>query len=148
MKDKIFKLSDIEAGYLLRVKFPKEDRDFYATVIPVRDSEVSPIVRMFLPDYLTYGEGELALCSNEGDYSALNHFDDDLVGQANGWRIDAVYGRTHPKYLLDCSTEGRELLWEREDVAEDEDDEDPTQPVKMTLAEICDALGHNVEIVD
>ena len=47
----------------------------------------------------------------------------------------AIYDRTTNRLLLDNSTEGRKLLWERK------------EPKKMTVDEICKALGYEVEIV-
>lgn len=60
----------------------------------------------------------------------------------NGAYVDsviiAIYGRTLPAFLLDNSTDHRALLWEREESKKAE---------KMTVAEICKALGYEVEIV-
>lgn len=52
-----------------------------------------------------------------------------------GYEIIKVYGPTCNKYLLSNTTEDRELLWTRRKVK------------KMTVEEICDALGYDVEIV-
>lgn len=51
-------------------------------------------------------------------------------------KIIKIYGRTSNMRLLDNSTEERELLWAR-----------PAEVKKMTVREICDALGYDVEIV-
>lgn len=144
MKNEIFKLSDIKAGYLLHIKDLEDERDFFATVMPVVGHEMPSFAKLLF--HMTdVDDGDLAVCSKEGDYDMLKDFDDDLLLDYAEWRIDAVYGLTTPKFLLDCSTEDRELLWEREDVAEDEEGEKPV--VKMTVAEICDALGYEVEVV-
>jgi hypothetical protein len=49
-------------------------------------------------------------------------------------QVVAIYGRTTCARLLDNSLEFRELLWERKG------------PKKMTVAEICNELGYEVEI--
>lgn len=115
----IFKKADIKAGYLLRVK--DDDGDEYnMTVVPC--------------DGLT---SILAVCSPEKSWWPLGSFNDAL--EYCDSKVVAVYGCTAPKFLLDNSTEDRQLLWKRKTEPE---------PVKMTLAEIAEKLGHPVMIVE
>ena len=51
-------------------------------------------------------------------------------------KIIEIYDRTSNMRLLDNSSENRKLLWAR-----------PAEVKKMTVEEICDALGYDVEIV-
>lgn len=119
MENKIFKLSDIEAGYLLVVKHPF-GTTFNMTVLPSRSSE-------------------LACCYPDGEWWPLDNFDKRtliLNGRDGEFPIVEIYGKTCNRLLLSNSTEKRELLWSR-----------PEEPKKMTVKEICEALGYEVEIV-
>lgn len=63
---------------------------------------------------------------------------DDLTSthQMQAWDIMAVYGRPEVSYLcFSFSLVSRSLLWKR------------SEPKKMTVKEICEALGYDVEIV-
>jgi hypothetical protein len=62
----------------------------------------------------------------------------DKNGVFSDSRIVAIYGRTDNRFLLDNSTNNRKLLWKRE--------EKPAA-VKMTVAQICEKLGFEVEII-
>lgn len=53
-----------------------------------------------------------------------------------GLKIIEIYDHTSNLRLLDNSTENRKLLWAR-----------PAEVKKMTVKEICNALGYDVEIV-
>lgn len=78
--------------------------------------------------------GALGCCGDDRWWN-LRAFDRDTL-EYTGNKIVEIYGYTANKHLLDNSTEDRELLWSR-----------PVEPKKMTVEEICDALGYEVEIV-
>lgn len=91
--------------------------------------------RMIFPTY----NGDLVLKpAADSTYCSLSEYDDDLIfwgASGHGLDIVRVYG-----YGDECSASyasyiGRKLLWERK------------EPKKMTVKEICDALGYEVEIV-
>lgn len=76
-------------------------------------------------------------CCGDSHWWPLSHFCfDTLDVPFLGYEIIKVYGPTVNKYLLRNSTKERELLWAR-----------PQRSKKMTVKEICDALGYDVEIV-
>lgn len=73
-------------------------------------------------------------CVTPGEhYWPVDKFNADGVYMES--QILAIYGRTYNCCLLDNSTKDRELLWERKETK------------KMTVSEICEALGYDVEIV-
>ena len=84
--------------------------------------------------------GELYGVRNSGRFvwlngGALTH---DLKSQLHTpeWDICAVYGRPiYPGSCLTPATEDRKLLWKRKEAK------------KMTVKQICEALGYDVEIV-
>jgi hypothetical protein len=76
---------------------------------------------------------ELGCVTPDKHFWNVRNFDVD--GDYWGSKIVAIYGRTYNKYLLENSIARRELLWERK------------EPKKMTVAEICEALGYEIEIV-
>ena len=79
--------------------------------------------------------GKLGCCYPGNTWTLLEYFDNPELQYC--WaKILRVYGPTTPKFLLDNSTANRELLWKR-----------PEEPKKMTVAEICEALGYDVEVV-
>ena len=79
--------------------------------------------------------GALGCLTKEPEhYWTVDRFNEDGVFIDS--EVIAIYGRTHPKFLLDNSTDHRERLWARERMLK-----------KMTVAEICAALGYDVEIV-
>lgn len=127
----MFNLSDIKAGYLLRCVHLREDRTFNMTVIPCRRSMFAPMV---LFDVIQTKDGDLAGCNPGKDWVPVSGFDSDLI-HANTYRIDEVWGPAAPMRLMDNSTEGRELLWKRDDMK------------RMTLEEIEKALGYKVKVV-
>ena len=143
----IFKKEDIEAGYLLRVRNVDTGELFNMTVVPAESYQPEPLLVALGVAPPAQAEGHLACCDPGKHWWPLAEFNDQL--EADGkerFQVVAVYGRTASKFLLDNSTNERELLWE---CAADEDPSvDDTEPVKMTLAEICEKLGHNVEIVE
>jgi hypothetical protein len=141
----IFKKADIKAGYLLRVKEIETGDEFNMTVVPTRAYEAHPLA-VLLFGGKSREEGDLATCCPGEHWWPLAEFDDDLVAN-DEYKVVAVYGCTDSKFLLDNSTEERELLWERE-TDEAPDEEVKPEPVKMTLAEIAEKLGHPVEIVE
>ena len=117
MESKIFTRDDIKAGYLLVVKDDGDEAEYNMTVIPNNFEE-------------------LCCCSLEpAHWWPLYQFDmHNLVYE--DCQIIKVYGCTNNYCLLANSTVDRDLLWER-----------PKGPKKMTVAEICAALGYDVEIV-
>lgn len=118
-----FTLDDIKAGYLLEVKNERGGHTFYLTVIPS-----------------TYRGGTLGCCCPGEHWMPLEEFDKEtLVNTINAsLAILRVYGPTTNKHLLDNTTEDRGLLWERQE---------KPKAVKMTVAEISEKLGYDVEIV-
>jgi len=139
----MFKLSDIKPGYLLRLKDSGKNVNFFVTVLPCSAYKFQTIIGSILASAIgTPKDGDLALCGDDF-YSTLGCFDDNLTDRILGdLRIDAVYGYTTPSNLLDNDPELRELLWERDAEAKEE-----PEPVKrMTLEEVCEALGYAVEI--
>lgn len=141
----IFKKEDIKAGYLLKVKDTETGETFNMTVVPT--TEYEPGFLAELCGAIPYAEGDLAVCCPGEHWWGLPEFNDDLAYDgACCYQVVAVYGYTVPKYLLDNSTEDRKRLWKREEEQPTED----TQPEakKMTLAEIAEALGHPVEVVE
>ena len=111
------KIRDIEIkdGYLLVVKTGDEIHNM--TVI----SSMFP------------NDGDLGCVTPHKHWWPVKNFNEH--GVYNDSKVIAIYGRTNNRFLLDNSTEERELLWERK------------EPKKMTVAEISAALGHDVEIV-
>lgn len=78
-------------------------------------------------------EDDLGCVTPSKHWWPLDCFTED--GEYDDSTILAIYGRTHTRGLLNNSTEGRKRLWERKEVK------------KMTVAQICAALGYDVEIV-
>lgn len=140
----MFKLCDIEPGYLLRLHDSNEDKDFHVTVLPCCGYECGTFVGLLLAASIGMPEsGDLAICGDDY-YATLGCFDDELVDTIKrSLRIDAVYGYTVPARLLSNNPDHRELLWERE-VVEEEPEENPVK--RMTIEEISEALGYAVEI--
>ena len=111
-----FDFSQIKAGHLLVVENVDEHKVFNMTVVPCND-------------------GGLGCCCPGDTWTLLEYFDNPEMQYC--WaKILRVYGPTAPRFLLDNSTENRDLLWKR-----------PEEPKKMTVSEICEALGYDVEIV-
>lgn len=81
-------------------------------------------------------DGKLACVTPEQHWWPVDCFDENGVFEDS--KIVAIYGRTTNARLLDNSIEKRSLLGKRE--------EGPAV-VKMTLAQICEKLGFEVEIV-
>lgn len=75
--------------------------------------------------------------SGDHDWFPVSELRDDLTNKyTDTTDVVEVYGRCAAnKYAHDLSTHRRDLLWERK------------EPKKMTVKEICDALGYEVEIV-
>lgn len=73
------------------------------------------------------------------DTGPLSVWESDLMFSSSGkdnLDIMKVYGfSNYPGHSYSCSSDGRDLIWERKEVK------------KMTVKEICDALGYEVEIV-
>ena len=141
----IFKKDDIKAGYLLRVKDTETGETFNMTVVPTCAHDPDFLAKMLL-GAKARAAGDLACCCPGERWWPLYLFDDYLVTENAESQVEAVYGYTAPKFLLDNSTEDRELLWEREEEQATEDTQ--PEPKKMTVAEIAKALGHPVEVVE
>ena len=77
--------------------------------------------------------GRLGCVCPDKEWWDIEVFDEDLNFGFD--TIEAIYDCTYNRMLMDNSTEDRKLLWERKDAK------------KMTVAEICAALGYDVEIV-
>lgn len=75
----------------------------------------------------------------KGGYTFLDGLTDDLTDDGGDKEFDVmeVYGFAPPfdSLAVKISTECRDLLWKR------------SEPKKMTVAEVCKALGYDVEIV-
>ena len=140
----IFKKTDIKAGYLLRVKNTDDGHEFNMTVVPAAEYAPDEIAVLFL-GVKPRKAGDLAVCNPGKDWWPMNAVDDNL--DTEGHTVVAVYGYTDPKFLMDNSTEKRELLWRRE-IDEEPAEEEKPEPVKMTMAEIEEKLGHPVEVVE
>ena len=114
----IFKRDDIKAGYLLVVRDKNGDESNMTVSMDKR--------------------GRLGCCTPKKYWCPVDEFNDELDYPAGRDKlcIIAVYGPTSNAFLLDNSTENRDLLWKRQEVK------------KMTVAEIAKALGYPVEIVE
>lgn len=77
----------------------------------------------------------LGCCCPGVNWCSLTTFSEHTLA-SEGHKIIEIYDRTSNMRLLDNSTEKRELLWARS-----------AEVKKMTIEEICDALGYDVEIV-
>lgn len=139
----LFKLSDIKAGYLLRVTDTEKDTSWHMTIMP--GVKYTPSFLAAMTGSKGTEEGGL-YASGGGHYWPLTEFHSDLRVNCLPYRIDAVYGYTYAKFMLDNSPEKRELLWERE--PDEQEAASTEEPKKMTLAEIEKALGHKVEITE
>lgn len=104
-----------------------EIKDGYLLVVSVGKRTINMTV-------VTDDSDELGCVSPKSqDYWFVRNFNEN--GEYNGGKVLAIYGRTANRFLLDNSLEHRELLWEHKEVK------------KMTVAQICAALGYDVEIV-
>lgn len=105
-----FKLSDIKAGYLLEVS--GHGKHQYMTVAPGQGGDV---VGAFKSGITHIEAGALGCCCPGVDWWPLAQFTDaDNLREKNGIaQIEAVYGYAPNQFLLDNSTEHRELLWSR-----------------------------------
>lgn len=122
---KKFDFSQIKAGHLLVVKDTAHPEPFNMTV---SGSLVRPTSR----------EEGLACCNpDKKEWWLFSRFDREGKWQYSGGevKIMAVYGAAEPRAIMDNSIAGRELLWERK------------EPMRMTMTEVCQALGFDVEIV-
>lgn len=120
MESKIFNRDDIKAGYLLVVENTVTGKQYNMTVLP-NDSK-DPFKN-------------LGCCNPRTWWFPLFEFNKHTLVYGEH-KIIKIYDRASNMRLLDNSTEERELLWAR-----------PAEVKKMTVKEICDALGYDVEIV-
>ena len=88
---KMFKLSDIKAGYLLVVE--DGNKRYNMTVVPNENDALG------------------CCCLEEGQWFPLGCFDKNL--KYFGVEVMSVYGRTFNAGLLSNQTSGRKLLWTR-----------------------------------
>lgn len=84
-------------------------------------------------------DGSLAFVRS-GSWDPVAHYNNDLTNRAGSTGLDVmeVYGFASTVLMaldLDPGLSGRPLLWKR------------SEPKKMTMEEICQALGYDVEIV-
>lgn len=79
----------------------------------------------------------LVLTEKDGVWFSLDSYEDNLNLKTNeDWSINKVYGLTHfAQKTLKFETVDRDLLWERK------------EKKKMTVAEIEQELGYEVEII-
>lgn len=89
---KLFPLEDIKAGFLLKVKDDDDPKPYFMTVLPC-------------------SAGALACVSKKGDYWPLANFGSALRYEDTA--VEAVYGCTTPRHMLDNRPNRRELLWSR-----------------------------------
>lgn len=88
--------------------------------------------------YLMVLPTEHGLCLCGDDYGLLDGWKDDLTISCGPRKLDImkVYGLAqYPRLAYAREPDGRNLIWERKETK------------KMTVKEICDALGYDVEIV-
>lgn len=118
-----FDLSQIKAGHLLVVKDTERPEPYNMTV------------SVGVVNSLSGREGLVCCCPGKEWWPVERFNQEGEVVYLGGYaRIIAVYGTVAPRQALDNSIEGRKLLWKRE-------------PQKMTVTEVCEALGYDVEIV-
>lgn len=103
-----------------------EIKDGYLLVVKTKDEIHNMTV-------VSNSGNELACVTPHKHFWNLTSFNED--GRHWVSEVVAIYGRTYNKLMLDNSTTHRDLLWERKETK------------KMTVAEICAALGYDVEIV-
>lgn len=139
----MFKLSDIKAGHLLVVKNKDTDEEFNMTVVPAKGWRPSPFAAFLLPDVICTEDGDLACCGG-GEYWPLACFDDNLREKTSDCVVVRVYGYTMPAQLLSNTTEGRELLWERE--AEADAAEETEEPAWLNGKVVCVANKYSDSI--
>lgn len=120
MESKIFNRGDIKAGYLLVVKDTGTGEQYNMTVLPSL-SNAEP--------------GNMGCCCPGINWWPLSEFSEHTLVYGEH-KIIEIYDHTSNMRLLDNSTENRKLLWAR-----------PAEVKKMTVKEICEALGYDVEIV-
>lgn len=88
--------------------------------------------------YLMVLPSKYGMCLSGEDAGDLTCWDDDLTICGGPHKLDIVkvYGPAlSPKFACTRSFADRELIWERKETK------------KMTVKEICDALGYDVEII-
>lgn len=82
----------------------------------------------------TDDQDEIWCCTPGKHWWPLSEFNAGTLTYRNS-TILAVYGPAYAAYILDNSPKGRRKIWERK------------SPKKMTVAEIIEVLGFDVEIV-
>ena len=111
------KKDELKVGYLVRHRNGE-----LAMVMPIK-----------------FNMNPIGLISSKGHWCSLRQFADDLTFEGSYRENDImeVWGlNNYIAYTLSVSTNGRELLWKRE------------EKVKLTMAEIEKRLGYEFEIVN
>ena len=138
MANKIFKKEDILAGYLLRCVDLKTKELFNMSIVPIKVEALGAAAASMLYNCPYETGNTLGCIAPGGHYFPLSRFDGNLVHIKGLYQVQEVYGLTFANFAMDNSTEGRDLLWKREE---------PKPAKKMTLEEIAKALGYEVEII-
>lgn len=134
----MFKKEEIKEGYLLRCIDNNTKEFFNMTVISVKLNAVGVCLSSIAAGYPIETDDTLACVCPGSHYFPLSRLNEDLVHARGYYTVQSIYGRTFARFAMDNTTESRELLWIREE---------PKQPKKMTLDEIKDALGYEIEII-
>lgn len=129
-----FKISDLRSGYL--VEFRNGRRAIVARAGNFTKVLVNPVTRKWW--YLNSGWEDKTLRAKF--HYPTNHEQASRRGSSRDWDIVKVYGliRGMDAYGFAFATEttfARDLLWERK------------AAVKMTVAQICEKLGYDIEII-
>lgn len=142
-----FNLSDIKAGYLLRVKDTKANREFNMTVIPAKKAAPEAILFSELTGSTVPKEdGELA-CVNPGVlWWPIKYFNEDLVTREGIFKVMAVYGYATVADMMANKTRGRELLWER--TVTEKTEEEKAAPDQTDMAEFSKFLDLFRELIE
>lgn len=138
----MFRLSDIKAGHLLVVKNKDNGKEFNMTVVPAKGVRLG-IWGVLFGARADTKDGDLACCG-DGEYWPLACFDDNLREKTSDCVVVRVYGYTTPAQLLSNTTEGRELLWERE--AEADAAEETEEPAWLNGKVVCVANKYSDSI--
>lgn len=115
-ENKVFTKDDLKVGYVLELN---NDRNDLVMVLPYHDGS---------------GDG-LCVCG-KNMWFPVNGFDNDLIH--NGETVTKVYGTTCPMNAYKIESDGRELIWQRQDERE--------ISVEEATRLITEKYGQNVRI--